>query len=98
MVTPGVTATPCAFTGTLVAPRMLVPVSQFHSGIKAPPDSILCSPGHRFICIIGVAVLDELLLVNPLAQMGDRRREGDDEGTSETREQHACSRYRDQVN
>ena len=65
---------------------------------KGPPDSILCSPGHRVICIIGVAVLDELLLVNPLAQMGDRRREGDDEGTSETREQHACSRYRDQVN
>ena len=38
------------------------------------------------------------LLANPLAQTGDRRREGDDEGTSETCEQHACSCHRDQIN
>ena len=41
------------------------------------------------------AATSQALLVNPLAQMGDRRREGDDEGTSETREQHAGSCYRD---
>jgi hypothetical protein len=33
----------------------------------------------------------QALLANPLAQMGDRRREGEHEGTGETRHQHARS-------